>query len=102
MISLRRAPTALRTPISRVRSVTDTSMMFITPMPPTSKPIEEITTMTSATVLMIWRNWLITRLGAGDAEVVGVRGLHAAAAAEQFGHLVLGLLHFARLERARR
>ena len=35
MMSLRRAPTALRTPISRVRSVTDTSMMFITPMPPT-------------------------------------------------------------------
>ena len=28
------APSALRTPISRVRSVTDTSMMFITPMPP--------------------------------------------------------------------
>ncbi len=30
----RRAPTALRSPISRVRSVTDTSMMFITPTPP--------------------------------------------------------------------
>ena len=30
----------MRTPISRVRSVTDTSMMFITPMPPT---ISEIT-----------------------------------------------------------
>ena len=28
------APTALRTPISRVRSRTATSMMFITPMPP--------------------------------------------------------------------
>jgi hypothetical protein len=34
----RRAPSALRTPISRVRSVTLTSMMFITPMPPTSRP----------------------------------------------------------------
>ena len=53
MISLRRAPMALRTPISRVRSVTETSMMFITPMPPTSRPMEEITTMTSATVPMI-------------------------------------------------
>ena len=31
-----RAPTARRTPISRVRSVTDTSMMFMMPMPPTS------------------------------------------------------------------
>ncbi|KAG1597312.1 hypothetical protein G6F46_014301 [Rhizopus delemar] len=35
-MSLRRAPTAMRTPISRVRSGTDTSMMFITPMPPTT------------------------------------------------------------------
>ena len=33
------APTALRMPISRVRSVTVTSMMFITPMPPTSSEI---------------------------------------------------------------
>ena len=31
-----RAPTAIRRPISRVRSVTDTSMMFMIPMPPTS------------------------------------------------------------------
>jgi len=35
-MSLRRAPSALRRPISAIRSVTDTSMMFITPMPPTS------------------------------------------------------------------
>ncbi len=31
------APIALRTPISRVRSVTETSMMFMIPMPPTSR-----------------------------------------------------------------
>jgi len=37
MMSLRFAPTALRTPISRVRSVTLTSMMFMMPMPPTSR-----------------------------------------------------------------
>ena len=30
------APSALRMPISLVRSVTDTSMMFMMPMPPTS------------------------------------------------------------------
>ena len=36
MMSARPAPMALRMPISRVRSVTVTSMMFITPMPPTS------------------------------------------------------------------
>ena len=38
-MSERRAPIALRMPISRVRSVTDTSMMFITPIPPTSSEI---------------------------------------------------------------
>ena len=31
------APSALRTPISRVRSVTETSMMFMMPMPPTTR-----------------------------------------------------------------
>ena len=31
-----RAPSALRRPISRVRSVTETSMMFMIPIPPTS------------------------------------------------------------------
>ncbi len=33
------APIALRMPISRVRSVTVTSMMFMTPIPPTSSEI---------------------------------------------------------------
>ena len=41
-MSRRRAPTALRRPISRVRSVTDTSMMFITPMPPTTSEMPAI------------------------------------------------------------
>ena len=31
------APSAIRTPISRVRSVTETSMMFMIPMPPTRR-----------------------------------------------------------------
>ena len=35
-VDARFAPIALRMPISRVRSVTDTSMMFMIPMPPTS------------------------------------------------------------------
>ena len=34
-----RAPTAMRRPISRVRSVTDTSMMFMMPTPPTTSEI---------------------------------------------------------------
>ena len=37
-----RAPTALRMPISRVRSRTDTSMMFMIPIPPTTSEIEAI------------------------------------------------------------
>ena len=37
-----RAPTAMRRPISRVRSVTDTSMMFMMPMPPTSNETDAI------------------------------------------------------------
>ena len=35
-----RAPIALRIPISRVRSRTDTSMMFMIPIPPTTSEIE--------------------------------------------------------------
>ena len=35
MMSRLRAPIAMRMPISRVRSVTDTSMIFMMPMPPT-------------------------------------------------------------------
>ena len=36
------APTASRIPISRVRSVTDTSMMFMIPIPPTRRETEAI------------------------------------------------------------
>ncbi len=47
------APTALRKPISRVRSVTDTSMMFITPMPPTSSEIPAMALRNSVTKLSV-------------------------------------------------
>ena len=42
-----RAPTANRIPISRVRSVTLTSMMFMTPMPPTMSAIDEMSIMSA-------------------------------------------------------
>ena len=45
---LRRAPRALRKPISNVRSVTETNMMFITTMPPTTSAIRVIGVTTSA------------------------------------------------------
>ncbi len=44
-MSRRKAPTALRTPISRVRSVTETSMMFITPTPPIKSEMKAMNTI---------------------------------------------------------
>ena len=44
-ISPRVAPIAFRNPISRVRSVTDTIMMAITPIPPTMSATLESATM---------------------------------------------------------
>ena len=38
-----RAPTAIRRPISRVRSVTETSMMFMMPTPPTTSEMAATT-----------------------------------------------------------
>ncbi len=49
-MSDRRAPIAMRTPISRVRSVTETSMMFMMPMPPTSSEIAAMPTSSSVSV----------------------------------------------------
>jgi hypothetical protein len=58
----RRAPIAIRSPISRVRSVTETSRMFMIPMPPTSSKIDA--TAASKSVMMrlllsaVSTNWL--------------------------------------------
>ena len=45
------APRALRIPISRVRSVTETSMMFIMPMPPTSREMPAMAARMAMTIL---------------------------------------------------
>ena len=45
------APSALRRPISRIRSVTDTSMMFITPIPPTRSEMPAIPPSRTVSVL---------------------------------------------------
>ena len=50
------APRARRMPISRVRSVTVASMMFMIPMPPTSSEIDAI-------VPRMMLNWRAVRLG---------------------------------------
>ena len=79
-MSRRRAPMALRTPISRVRSVTDTSMMFITPMPPTSRPMELSTTITSAVTEVSCAELLDHLIGGRDREIVGRGERHVALA----------------------
>ena len=58
-MSLVLAPTACRRPISRVRSVTDTSMMFMMPMPPTISETEAMAAsridMTREEVSCAWK-----------------------------------------------
>ena len=44
------APSAFRMPISLVRSATDTSMIFITPIPPTRREIPATKTINAVTV----------------------------------------------------
>ena len=54
MMSLCVAPSARRTPISRVRSVTVASMMFMMPMPPTTRLIAAIDPSTTLKICRIW------------------------------------------------
>ena len=66
-MSERCAPIALRMPISRVRSVTETSMMFMTPIPPTSSEIAATAPRRTVNVrlvsFVVWRSdaWLRMR-----------------------------------------
>src|SRR5712691_13073656 len=53
-MSPRRAPNALRTPISRVRSVTLTSMMFMMTMPPTTSEMEAMAMVTTKNVPLMF------------------------------------------------
>ena len=65
----RGAPMALRMPISRVRSVTVTSMMFMIPMPPTSRLMAA--TAPSRTVKV----WLVDALVASrESSLIRVKG----------------------------
>ena len=54
MISRLVAPSALRTPISRVRSVTEIIMMATTPTPPTIKPMLDKTIMARKNIPVTW------------------------------------------------
>ena len=57
-ISPRDAPSALRTPISRVRAVTDTIMIAITPIPPTMSATDASTIMVRKKMSVIEVNTL--------------------------------------------
>jgi hypothetical protein len=86
--SARLAPTALRSPISRVRSVTLTSMMFMMPMPPTSRLMAAIAPRKDrqrAQDVAKDRDQVVL---ADDAEVVLVEILDAAPLAHQLRDLL--------------
>ena len=58
-----RAPVAMRMPISRVRSRTVISMMFITPMPPTNSEMAAIEPSINDSVLRVLASaWIIAAL----------------------------------------
>ncbi len=85
-----RAPTAMRRPISRVRSVTETSMMFMMPMPPTASD-------TPATAASSQRQRARARLARrrdileiADGEIVFLVRLQPVALAQQRLHVGLG------------
>ena len=54
-MSRRRAPSARRIPISRVRSVTVASMMFMIPMPPTTRLMPAIEPSTMLKIRLVSR-----------------------------------------------
>ena len=75
------APTAMRRPISRVRSVTETSMMFMMPTPPTTSEISATTSSSVAHQAATWTTWRLGDLGhVADVEVVGLAGRGCGAA----------------------
>ena len=78
-ISRRRAPSALRTPISRVRSVTADRHDAITPMPPTISAIDEMTTSARNVALADLVPDCEDRVLGDQVEVVGLVELQAVA-----------------------
>ena len=88
-----RAPTAMRRPISRVRSVTDTSMMFMMPMPPTSRDTEAMAASSTVSTRDDASCGLEHLGEVAEREVVLLVGLQPVALAEELADLLLGRLH---------
>ncbi len=82
------APTAIRRPISRVRSVTETSMMFMMPTPPTTSEIKA-THNSRLPISFDVLDKRIRHLGhVANVEVVRLRRLDAMPLAQQLRDLV--------------
>ena len=75
MISPRVAPSALRTPISRVRSVTEIIMIATTPTPPTISATLESAIITMKNPAVILLNASSTRSWVTMAKLFGLAGL---------------------------
>ena len=81
---------ALRRPISRVRSVTDTSMMFMMPMPPTTRLTAPMPPSSAESVPEI-DDCHLEQVGlVADLEIVVVAGAQAVAQAQHLLDLRLG------------
>ena len=92
MISRLVAPSALRTPISRVRSVTEIIMMATTPTPPTMSPTPDSATMTAKKpAVMLLKESRILSCDS-DRKVVLLHRLEAALGAQGGDHFLLGLV----------
>jgi hypothetical protein len=70
--SRRLAPTARRTPISRVRWVTEMSMMFITPTPPITSETSATNTMAAVMPPVMARNCEMSWSGVTKAKSFGL------------------------------
>src|SRR5205809_2353851 len=96
-----RAPIAFRTPISRVRSVTATSIIFITPTPPTIKPTLDTANMKINTAPVTWfhtserESWVNTAKLSGLSGGTLRRRRSNSHLVDGFGHVVMrGGLHY--------
>ena len=69
-----RAPSASRSPISRVLSVTETSMMFMIPMPPTSREMPAIADRRRVMIWVVSEAVSVELALVLDLEVVGFVG----------------------------
>ena len=87
-VALARARAARRTPISRVRSTTATSMMFMITMPPTPSETEAISSDRMKAAAEICRHSVLQALGGDDAERIGGAEGGVAQRAHHRAHLV--------------